>query len=71
MLLTADGPFEENMCKTATNMWRFIEGVSKPLAKKEKSETQREPLPTRKNVSVPSCLYGKKAHRGLFYARSH
>ena len=69
MLLTADGPFEENM--TATNMRRFFEGVSKPPSKKKKVKLKREPLPTRKNVSVPSCLYGKKAHRGLFYARSH
>ena len=43
MLLTAGGPFEENM--TATNMWRFFEGVLKPSAEKKKVKLKREPLP--------------------------
>ena len=45
MLLTAGGPFEEKM--TVTNMWRFLEGVSKPPAKKRKVKLKPEPLPTR------------------------
>lgn len=38
--------------------------------KKTKLKLKQELLPTRKNVNIPSSLYGKKTDRGLFLCRS-